>query len=107
MTVEYEWDVVTARWRDKGGASEVIYQVVYRVTATDGAHSADHSFGFDCGAPSNPMIPRADITKADLMGWLSASAQSDAEAQALRVLTASIERQASNPQSGLPWASDQ
>ena len=93
MAINYEWDVNTVdTYPTKDSNSDVVYNVHWRLTATDDANNdADGNpqtatvygaEGLDTDSISS-FIAFADLTSSDVQGWVEAALGAD-EATALK-----------------------
>lgn len=104
MTVTITWNVNTL---ERVTATGEIQAVHYTVDAEDGTYRAGAygSVGLDPADPDD-MVPYADITKEQVIGWLHAKLGEEAVANVESALQAQIDEQhAPTKATGLPWAS--
>ncbi len=88
------------------GHSDVVFTVHWRRQATDGTHFADvygsQSVTLD---PDAPFTPYADLTEAQVIGWLEAAFGEEQLASQVAALDKQIEDQINPPilKPPLPW----
>ena len=103
MATMISWSVSTL---ERVTATGEVQTVHYTVDAEDGTYRAGAygSVGLDPADP-NDMIPYADITKEQVIGWLHAKLGEEAVANVESALQAQIDEQhAPSRASGVPWA---
>ena len=103
MSVTCKWNVNTL---ERITATGEVQTVHYTVDAEDGTYRAGAygSVGLDPADP-NDMIPYADITKEQVIGWLHAKLGEEAVANVESALQAQIDEQrAPSKAAGVPWA---
>ena len=97
--MEYNWNVVQM---DRLTSDGFVVTVHYTVNAVDGEYTAYTygTVGYTQGEGS--YVPYADLTKAEVVGWVQESLGKDTVEEGL---TAQIEAQ-KNPvqEAGVPWA---
>ena len=78
----------------------------WRVTAEDGDHTASAygTCGFQPDASAPDFIAYADLTEADVLGWVWQSVDKDATEAALADNIA--EQKAPATEAGMPWAAE-
>ncbi len=101
MAIEYTWTIGQCEHEVATGGITVAH---YRRNAVDGDYSASAygSCGFNPDPAAPGFVPYADVTEAEVLGWVWGSVDKD-ETEAN--LAAQIDAQ-KNPTSeaGLPWA---
>lgn len=101
----YSWLVTNMTHTTDNG---VVYNVQYQVKAElNGQYAVIHKVArLSGGDPSDPnFIPYADLTQADVVGWLQADGnQAACEAELTRMLTNETSTASSD---GLPWREPQ
>ena len=103
MATTITWNVNTL---ERITATGEVQTVHYTVDAEDGTYRAGAygSVGLDPADP-NDMIPYADITKEQVIGWLHAKLGEEAVANVESALQAQIDEQrAPSKAAGVPWA---
>ena len=95
----YTWSVIQM---DRKTVNGFVNTVHYNVSATDGEYNASTYGTVGYTKETNTFKPYADLTQADVIGWVQESLGKDTVEASL---TAQIEAQ-KNPvsESGLPWA---
>lgn len=89
------------------GKPDVVFTIHWRRQATDGTHMADvygsQAVTLDAGAP---FTPYADLTQAQVEGWLVDAMGVERVAELDAILAAQIEAQVNPPvvTPPLPWA---
>ena len=97
----YTWNIVNL---DRKTSDGFVITAHYVVSATDGVYNASTYGTVGYTQEDKAYIPYADLTQAEVIGWVQESlGQDTVEAS----LTAQIEAQ-KNPvqEAGLPWVSD-
>jgi hypothetical protein len=101
MAITYDWTIAQCEHEVATGGITVAH---WRVSAVDGDYSASAygSCGFNPDPAAPGFVPYADVTEAEVLGWVWGSVDKD-ETEAN--LAAQIDAQ-KNPTSeaGLPWA---
>jgi hypothetical protein len=101
MAIEYTWTIAQCEHEVATGGITVAH---WRVSAVDGDYTASAygSCGFNPDPAAPGFVPYADVTEAEVLGWVWGSVDKD-ETEAN--LAAQIDAQ-KNPTSeaGLPWA---
>jgi hypothetical protein len=101
MAIEYTWTIAQCEHEVATGGITVAH---WRVSAVDGDYSASSygTAGFTPDPRHPDFVPYADVTEAEVLGWVWGSVDKD-ETEAN--LAAQIDAQ-KNPTSeaGLPWA---
>ena len=101
MAIEYTWTIAQCEHEVATGGITVAH---WRVSAVDGDYTASAygTAGFTPDPTDPAFIPYADLTEADVLGWVWGSVDTD-ETEAN--LAAQIDAQ-KNPTSasGVPWA---
>ena len=103
MATTITWNVNTL---ERITATGEVQTVHYTVDAEDGTYRAGAygSVGLDPADPDD-MIPYADITKEQVIGWLHAKLGEEAVANVESALQAQIDEQhAPSKAAGVPWA---
>lgn len=103
MATTISWNVSTL---ERITATGEVQTVHYTVDAEDGTYRAGAygSVGLDPADP-NDMVPYADITKEQVIGWLHAKLGEEAVANVETALQAQIDEQrAPSKAAGVPWA---
>jgi len=103
MATTITWNVNTL---ERITATGEVQTVHYTVDCEDGTYRAGAygSVGLDPADP-NDMIPYADITKEQVIGWLHAKLGEEAVANVESALQAQIDEQrAPSKATGTPWA---
>ena len=111
MAITTTWNVSDMTHKDSDGG---VFLVYWSLTATDGTYTATESDKLRCTAdPSaSDYIAYADLTEADVLGWVYSSLIVDdetaAEAKARIEVdrTAKVQKQidaAATTASGVPW----
>jgi len=98
MANTYEYKISDMR-RDADG---VVVAVSFTVTASDGTDSFTHNYQTALPAPTDTIVPFADLTEAGVIAWVKALVQEDTEAQADVELAAYKQRKEIT--TGTPWA---
>lgn len=87
--------------------SNVVFTIHWRRQATDGTHTAD-IYGSQSVTlePDAPFTPYADLTEAQVIGWLETAFGADTLAAQITALDKQIEDQINPPvlKLPLPWA---
>lgn len=103
MATTISWSVNTL---ERITATGEVQTVHYTVDAEDGTYRAGAygSVGLDPADP-NDMVPYADITKEQVIGWLHAKLGEEAVANVETALQAQIDEQrAPSKAAGVPWS---
>lgn len=91
---------------DRDGHTDVVFTVYWRLNAQDGEYSASGygTVGLTYN-PSSPFTPYADLTQAQVVGWVQAALGPDQVAQMEAALAANIAAQINPPvvSPPLPW----
>ena len=91
MAISYEWDVSTVdTYPTKDSKSDVVYNVHWRLTATDDANTVEDMDGNDIPATASvygsqgldtsdlsSFTAFADLTASDVQGWVEAALGAD------------------------------
>ena len=114
MAITTTWSVSDMTHKDSDGG---VFLVYWSLTATDGTYSAQEGGKLHCTAdPSaSDYIAYADLTEADVLGWVydslivgdETAAEAKARVEADR--TAKVQKQidaAATTESGVPWAAE-
>ena len=111
MAITTTWSVNDMTHKDSDGGVSLAY---WSLTATDGTYSAQEGGKLRCTAdPSaSDYIAYADLTEADVLGWVydslivddetAAEAKARIEAERTAKVQGQIDRAAANS-TGLPW----
>ena len=114
MAITTTWSVSNMTHKDSDGG---VFLVYWSLTATDGTYSAQEGGKLRCTAdPSaSDYIAYADLTEADVLGWVysslivddetAAEAKARIEANRTAKVQGQIDRAAANS-SGVPWAAE-
>ena len=114
MAITTTWSVSDMTHKDSDGG---VFLVYWSLTATDGTYSAQDGGKLRCTAdPSaSDYIAYADLTEADVLGWVysslivddetAAEAKARIEAERTAKVQGQIDRAAANS-SGVPWAAE-
>lgn len=108
MANTYEWKINQLEcYPQYEGHNDVVFTVHWRRQATDGTHFADvygsQSVTLD---PDAPFTPYANLTEAQVIGWLEAAFGDEQLASQKAALDRQIEDQINPPviRPKLPWA---
>ena len=111
MAITTTWNVSDMTHKDSDGG---VFLVYWSLTATDGTYSAQEGGKLRCTAdPSaSDYIAYADLTEANVLGWVysslivddetAAEAKARIEAERTAKVQGQIDRAAANS-SGVPW----
>lgn len=107
MSNTYNWIISQLEaYPEHEGHQEVVMTVHWRRQATDGTHNAD-IYGSQSVTlnPDEPFIPYADLTQAEVKGWLEAAMGAERVAEMDAALDTQIENQINPPviTPPLPW----
>lgn len=105
MTTTISWDVSTLERITSTGEIQTVHYTVDAVDTEDATYRAGAygSVGLDPADPNN-MVPYADVTKAQVIGWLHAKLGEEAVANVETALQAQIDEQhAPSKAAGVPW----
>ena len=114
MAITTTWSVNGMTHKDSDGG---VFLVSWSLTATDGTYSAQEGGKLRCTAdPSaSDYIAYADLTEADVLGWVysslivddetAAEAKARVEADRTAKVQGKIDRAAANSY-GVPWAAE-
>lgn len=108
MSVTNTWVVEQMNcYPQADGQTDVVFTVHWRVNATDGTYNAT-SYGtvgvtYEAGAPYTPF---ADLTQAQVVGWVQSALGADQVASIEAGLATNIANQANPPvvTPPLPWS---
>lgn len=106
MTTTISWDVSTLERITSTGEIQTVHYTVDAVDTEDITYrgGAYGSVGLDPADP-NGMVPYADVTKTQVIGWLHAKLGEEAVANLESSLLAQIDEQRSpSKAAGVPWA---
>lgn len=108
MANTYSWIISQLEaYPEHEGKTDVVFTVHWRRQATDGTHTSDiygsQSVTLD---PDAPFTPYADLTEAEVIGWLEAAFGAETLAAQITALDKQIEDQINPPviRPKLPWA---
>lgn len=91
------------------GNQDVVFTIHWRRQVTDGTHNAD-IYGSQSVTlnPDEPFTPYADLTEAQVIGWLEAAFGAETLASQVAALDKQIEDQINPPviRPPLPWAAE-
>jgi hypothetical protein len=59
------------------GFSNVVYKVFWTVTDTDGVYTGGRAGSTEFSPPTGAFIPYADLTEAQVLGWVQAELGTD------------------------------
>ena len=111
MAITNTWSVSDMQHMDSDGG---VFLVYWSMVSSDGTYSASEGGKLRCeyDASSSDFIPYADLTEADVLGWVYASlvegdetpdeAKARIEADRTAKVQGQIDRAASQS-SGVPW----
>ena len=111
MAITRTWNVSDMTHKDSDGG---VFLVNWSLTATDGTYSANFSGKLRCepDPSASDYIAYADLTKADVLGWVysslivddetAAEAKARIEAERTAKVQGQIDRAGANS-SGVPW----
>ena len=111
MAITTTWSVNDMTHKDSDGGVSIVY---WSLTATDGTYSAQEGGKQRCtyDASASDYIAYADLTEADVLGWVydslivddetAAEAKARIEAERTAKVQGQIDRAAANS-SGVPW----
>ena len=111
MAITTTWSVNDMTHKDSDGGVFVVY---WSLIATDGTYSANSGGKLRCDPDPSAAgyIPYADLTEADVLGWVynslividetAAEAKANKEAERIAKVQGQIDRAAANS-SGVPW----
>ncbi len=110
MANTYTWVISQLEcYPEHEGKSDVVFTVHWRRQATDGTHTAD-IYGSQSVtlAPEAPFTPYANLTLAEVEGWLVTAMGEERVAAQKAALDKQIEDQISPPilRPALPWAAE-
>ena len=92
---------------ERDGQTDVVFTVHWRLNAQDGEYGASGygTVGVSY-APGQPFTPYADLTEAQVVGWVQAALGPEQVAQMEAALAANIAAQINPPvvSPPLPWA---
>jgi hypothetical protein len=99
----YNWTIATLEHNVADGGVIVAH---WRVSAVDGDYSASAygSAGFTPDPEAKGFVPYADLTEADVLGWIWGQEEFDKD-QIEAILATQIEAQkAPKTEAGVPWS---
>lgn len=104
MAITYDWifNPLSVKPAD-GSLTDIVIMIDWRRTATDGTYAAS-CYGQVAIGPADPstFTPFADLTKAQVQGWVETALTPAAVAQYDASLAADIDRQQNPPVIQLP-----
>ena len=108
MSNTYTWVISQLEcYPEADGHSDVVFVIHWRRQATDGTHNAD-IYGAQSVtlAPDAPFTPYADLTQAQVIGWLEDAFGPELLAAQVAALDKQIEDQINPPvvSPPLPWS---
>ncbi len=108
MATEYKWVISQLDcYPTQDNKTDVVFVVHWRRQATDGTYNAD-IYGSQAVTldPSATYIPYAELTEADVIGWLEDAMGAETLAAQKAALDKQIEDQINPPvvRPALPWA---
>jgi hypothetical protein len=108
MANSYSWIISQLDcYPTQDNKTDVVFTVHWRRQATDGTHTAD-IYGSQAVTldPSATYIPYAELTEADVIGWLEDAMGAETLAAQVAALDQQIENQINPPvvSPPLPWA---
>jgi hypothetical protein len=108
MTVTNTWAVVQMdAYPEEDGETDVVFNVHWTLTGTDGTYTGSvyGSQGVTTD-PDAPFVPYADLTEAQVIGWVQAAMGEEQVASYEANVASQIENQISPPvvTPPLPWA---
>lgn len=108
MTITYTWSVVQMdAYPEADGHTEVVFTVHWTLTGTDGAYTGSvyGSQGVSLD-PDAPFTPYADLTEAQVIGWVQDAMGEEQVAAYDANVAQQIENQINPPvvTPPLPWA---
>lgn len=108
MTITNTWAVVQMdAYPQADGEADVVFNVHWTLTGTDGTYSASvyGSQGVSLD-PAAPFIPYADLTEAQVIGWVQDAMGAEQVAALEANVATQIENQINPPvvNPPLPWA---
>ena len=101
MAITYKWTIANLEHNVADGGVIVAH---WRVSAEDGEYTASAygTAGFTPDPDAPGFVPYADLTEADVLGWVWGSVDKDAMEANLAAQIA--DQKAPKTQAGLPWA---
>lgn len=102
MSTSITWRITDTEWNKETGAITIAH---WRVTATDGEHTAD-SYGsqaIESDPEAKGFIPLEQVTEDDVIAWVKA-ALGDAEEREAGLRRNIEKQQTPETEVGLPWA---
>lgn len=110
MANTYTWIISQLEcYPEADGKQDVVFIIHWRKQATDGTHNADiygsQSVTLD---PFAPFTPYADLTEAQVIGWLEAAFGTEQLASQIAALDQQIADQINPPvlKPPLPWTAE-
>lgn len=107
MANQYSWIISQLEcYPQHNNHADVVFTIHWRRQATDGTHNAD-IYGAQAVTldPDAPFTPFANLTEAQVIGWLEAALGADTLAAQIASLDTQIENQINPPviTPPLPW----
>jgi hypothetical protein len=106
MTITYTWSIDSLpNYPEKDGETDVIFQVNWTLTGIDGQYTASEkgATGLDF-RPDTPFTPYNQLTKEQIIGWVSSAMSEETLNLYKGWITDNIEQQKNQQISPLPWA---
>ena len=108
MAITYTWSIDSmANYPSSEGQSNVVFQVNWKLTGTDGTYSASETGGLAVTyVAGEPYIPYAQLIEQQVIGWVTSSMNQSTLEMYQANIAASIAEQANPPFviSPLPWS---
>jgi hypothetical protein len=106
MTITYTWSIDSLpNYPEKDGETDVIFQVNWTLTGTDGQYTAFEKGGTGLEfSGSAPFTPYNQLTKDQIIGWVTSIMPEDTLNLYKGWITDNIEQQKNQQISPLPWA---
>jgi hypothetical protein len=108
MAITYTWSIESmANYPAAQGQSNVVFQVNWILTGTDGTYSASEKGGLAVTyVAGEPYTPYAQLTEQQVIGWVTSGINQAALELYQANIASSIENQANPPFviSPLPWS---
>lgn len=108
MTITYTWSVVQMdAYPEADGEKDVVFTVHWTLNGTDGVYNGGvyGSTGVTVN-PAEPFTPYADLTQAQVIGWVEEALGAEQVAAYEEIIAQQIENQVNPPvvTPPLPWA---
>lgn len=87
-----------------GSYTDCVVTAAWRCTAVDGDHSASNYGSMGFASPSGDFIAYADLTEADVLGWVWANGVDKAEVEANVARELDMQVNPPTVAKPLPWA---